>query len=55
MNSWMVSGWKEPVQNLTRIPLIAEISEEGSVESARWSISYVQLVGPDRTLEFGVA
>ena len=30
---------------------MAEISEEGSVERADLSISYVQFVGPERTFE----
>ena len=34
LNSWMVSGWKEPVQNLTKTPFMDDMSEEGSVEDA---------------------
>ena len=51
LNSCMVSLWKLPVQNLTRVSFTGDISEEGSLDRVDLSMSQVLLVGPALTLE----
>ena len=40
-----------PEQNFTRVCFTAEMSDDGSLDRVLLSMSYVQFVGPEQTLE----